>query len=149
MRLSLFTKILRKYTCSLTIKLAAVCLTSMNFITLHSFILFFQFFSKTIDEVDDEEWTVALGMEFGGQISLYTNQADDKVGNCSQHRATRARSLGNMVHCLSTIVFALFYCSLPSPSLCYAICDPLPEEEPAKGLLLVHRQLDLEIINNA
>lgn len=40
--------------------------------------LLLKLFSKTLDEVDDEDWNVAVGMELGAQIPLYNNQSDDK-----------------------------------------------------------------------
>ncbi|CAB3989713.1 maestro heat-like repeat-containing family member 1, partial [Paramuricea clavata] len=40
--------------------------------------LLLKFFSKTLDEVEDEEWSIAVGLELGNQIRLYTNQSEDK-----------------------------------------------------------------------
>ncbi|XP_046842253.1 maestro heat-like repeat-containing protein family member 1 [Xenia sp. Carnegie-2017] len=40
--------------------------------------LLLKFFSRTLDEVDDEDWSVAVGTELGNQIPLYNNQSKDK-----------------------------------------------------------------------
>lgn len=39
----------------------------------------FQFVSKSVDEVDSEEWVRSLGTEMAKQISLYTNFPEEKV----------------------------------------------------------------------
>jgi hypothetical protein len=38
-----------------------------------------------LDEVEDEEWSIAVGMELGNQIRLYNNQSEDKVGYIDSH----------------------------------------------------------------
>lgn len=37
--------------------------------------------SKSLDEVQDEDWIAELGEAFGQQISLYSNMPDEKVDN--------------------------------------------------------------------
>ena len=50
-----------------------------NFVSKES-LTFFQLLSKTLDEVNDEEWTCELGSAMGRQISLYpTAQQEEKV----------------------------------------------------------------------
>ena len=38
-----------------------------------------QLLSKTLDVVNDEEWTVELGKAFGYQIPLYDTYSEEKV----------------------------------------------------------------------
>lgn len=40
--------------------------------------LLLKFFSKTLDEVDDEAFSIAVGMELGAQVPLYNNLPNDK-----------------------------------------------------------------------
>ena len=48
------------------------------FVLLYIF-LFLQFVSKSLDEVDSEEWMCSLGAEMSAQIQLYTNLPEEKV----------------------------------------------------------------------
>ena len=42
-----------------------------------------QLLSKSLDEVDSEDWVIALGSEMGNQIQLYNNQSEEKVSRAS------------------------------------------------------------------
>lgn len=52
-----------------------------RFVCFILFFFFLQFVSKSLDEVDSEEWVCSLGAEMSAQIQLYTNLPEEKVWN--------------------------------------------------------------------
>ena len=48
-------------------------------ISVTIFFDFTQFLSKSVDEVDSEEWACSLGAEMTAQIPLYTHLPEEKV----------------------------------------------------------------------
>lgn len=43
------------------------------------YMAFLQFVSKSLDEVDSEEWVCSLGAEMAAQIPLYAHLPEEKV----------------------------------------------------------------------
>lgn len=48
-----------------------------------------QFVSKSLDEVDSEEWVCSLGAEMAAQIPLYTHFPEEKVEYVNRLRIAR------------------------------------------------------------
>lgn len=54
------------------------------FVCIYFISLIVQFVSKSLDEVDSDDWACSLGAEMAAQIPLYTNLAEEKVCyNCT------------------------------------------------------------------
>ena len=58
--------------------------------------------SKSLDEVDADEWVCAVGQEMGNQIQLYTNCPKEKV-NSGLSEVSRDRKLEIRFICVPTV----------------------------------------------
>ena len=73
-----------------------------SFISNHVFLVFLlsllQFVSKSLDEVDSEEWVGSLGAEMSAQIQLYTNFPEEKVWHIRQSGLPGLLSIACSLH---------------------------------------------------